>query len=228
MSNKKIFYMIRHGESVLNSQHIRQGKDGALSDLGRQQAEQTGVRLKDVAFDVMLVSPFQRTVETAEIIMKHLELPKPPEYLDLLGERRNPTEIIGKSADLPEIKQIIDIIDKSYHSDDFRYSNEENFIDLRDRAIQLLNYLAHRPEERFLVVTHSIFLKMVGAVINSGEKLTAKKYNLMSFVNSSNNASITICECEEVNDRHVLFGWFFPKKRMVWKILAWDDYTRGA
>ncbi|MEI6490436.1 MAG: histidine phosphatase family protein [bacterium] len=228
MSNKKIFYMIRHGESVLNAEHIRQGRAGALSELGRQQADMTGERLSSINFDVMLVSPFQRTVETSEIIAKHLKLPKPPEYVELLSERRNPTEIINQSALRPEIKQIIDTIDNAYHSDDFRYSDEENFTDLRDRATALLDYLAHRPEEKVLVVTHSIFLKMIAAVINSGPKLTAKKYNLMSFLNSSNNASITVCECEEVPDRNVLLGWLFPKKKKVWKVLAWDDYTRGA
>ncbi len=218
--------MIRHGESILNAKHIRQGREGSLSDLGREQANKTGERLSGVYFDVMLVSPFQRTVETADLISKHINLPKPPEYVELLAERRNPTEIIGKSSNLPEIKQIVDTIDKSYHSDDFRYSDEENFTDLRDRATALLDYLAHRPEEKFLVVTHSIFLKMIAAVINSGPKLTAQKYNLMSFLNSSNNASVTVCQSDEVWDRSGFLGWIFPKKKTMWKILAWDDYTR--
>lgn len=225
---KKIFYMIRHGESVLNSLHIRQGREGGLSDLGREQAEKTGERLSKIDFDAMLVSPFERTVETAEIIAKHLKLKKPPEYVELLAERRNPSEIINKLSELPEIKKIIDTIDKSYHSDDFRFSDEENFAELRDRAIALLDYLAHRPEEKFLIVTHSIFLKMIAAVINAGPRLTAQKYNLMSFLNSSNNASITICECEEVREGRTLWNLFSPKKKIEWKILAWDDYTRGV
>ena len=220
--------MIRHGESVLNSLHIRQGREGALSELGREQADKTGERLSKIKFDVMLVSPFQRTVETAEIIGKHLKLKKPPEYVELLAERRNPSEIIGQKSDLPEIKKIIDTIDKSYHSDDFRYSDEENFTDLRDRAIALLDYLAHRPEEKFLIITHSIYLKMIAAVINAGPKLTARKYNLMSFLNSSNNASITICESEDVPDSDTFWNWIRGKRKIIWKVLAWDDYTRSA
>jgi hypothetical protein len=50
----------------------------------------------------------------------------------------------------------------------------------------------------------------------------------MSVVNSSNNASITICEYEEVYDRSGFLGWIFPKKRGVWKMLAWDDYSRDV
>ena len=228
MSNKKIFYMIRHGESILNAKHIRQGREGGLSALGKEQAEKTGERLSGINFDVVLVSPFQRTVETADLILKHINLTKPPEYVELLSERRNPTEIINQSALRPEIKQIIDTIDNSYHSDDYRFSDEENFTDLRDRAVTLLDYLAHRPEEKLLVVTHSIFLKMIAAVIDSGPKLTAKKYNLMSFLNSSNNASVTVCQSERIWDHSALLGWLFPKRKTVWKILAWDDYTRDA
>lgn len=220
--------MIRHGQSILNSQKIRQGSEGGLSELGKIQANKTGERLANIKFDAVLVSPYQRTAETAEIISHHLKLEKPIEFLDILVERRNPSEIIDKSAELPEIKQIIDIIDNSYHSDDFRFSDEENFTDLRERAEALLFYLAKRPEEKILVVTHSIFLKMIAAVIVHGKELTAQKYNLMSFLNSSNNASITICEYEEKKDRSGFFGWLFPRRKGVWEMLAWDDYSRDA
>ena len=219
--------MIRHGESVLNSKHIRQGREGALSDLGRSQADKTGERLANVEFDAMLVSPFERTVETADLILKRLKkMHAKIEYLELLAERRNPSEIIGKSSEIPEVKLVVDIIDKSYHDDDYRYSDEENFVDLRNRAMELLKYLEHRPEKRFLVVTHSIYLKMIAAVIAAGPKLTAHKYNLMGFLNSSNNASITICECEDYLDYSGFLGWIFPKTRYAWKLLAWDDYSR--
>ncbi len=220
--------MIRHGESILNANNIRQDREGGLSDLGKDQAEKTGIRLSKIKFDVMLVSPFERTVETAKIISKHVKIPKGPEYVELLIERRNPSEIINKSSELPEIKAIIDTIDEAYHADDYRYSDEENFLDLKDRARELLRYLAHRPEEKFLVVTHSIFLKMIAALIVAGPSLNSKKYNLMSFLNSSNNASVTVLQCEDVLDRHGLFGWIFPKKRHFWKVLAWDDYTRDV
>lgn len=223
---RKIFYMIRHGESLLNAQHIRQGREGSLSDTGKAQAAATGERLKAVKFDAVLVSPYIRTQETAEIIVSQLKYKKPLEYVELLIERRNPSEIVNKSGDDPEIKKIIDTIDKSYHSDDFRYSDEENFNDLKERARQLLAYLATRPEHKLLVVTHSIFLKMVAAYIIHWDQLDSHKYNLLSFINTSNNASITICEYNS--------GWFGdtwlgkklnpPEKR--WRIMAWDDYTR--
>lgn len=224
---RKLVYFVRHGESILNAKHIRQGREGGLSELGRVQAGMTGQRLESFRFDVMLASPFDRTRETAEVIAKHLKLDKPIEYLDILGERRNPKEIIGKSADDPEVTRIVDIIDRSFHEDGFRYSDEENFNDLKDRAKQLLTYLATRKESTLLIVTHSIFLKMVAAYIAHGDKLTAKKYNHFSYKNDSNNASITVAEydCGRFKNR-LLARFFNPAPEDRWKILAWDDYTR--
>ncbi len=224
---RKLFYFVRHGESVLNAKHIRQGKEGGLSELGRIQAGMTGQRLASFHFDVMLVSPFERTRETADVIAKHLKLDKPIEYLDILGERRNPKEIIGKSADDPEVTRIVDIIDRSFHEDGFRYSDEENFNDLKDRAKQLLDYLTTREEKTVLIVTHSIFLKMVAAYMIHRDKLTAKKYNLLSYKNDSNNASITVAEYNSGQFKNRILARFFnPAPEDRWRLLAWDDYTR--
>ncbi len=223
---RKIFYMIRHGESLLNAAHIRQGWEGSLSSKGVEQAIETGKRLAEQKFDAVLVSPYIRTRETAETICSQLKKRVPPlEFVDLLTERRNPTDIIGQSGDDPKIQQIVNLIDKSFHKDNYRYSDEENFEDLRNRARQLLIYLAHRPEKNILVVTHSIFLKMVASYILYRETLTADKYNLLSYHNASNNASISIFE---YNSGWLGDGWlgrkFFPIEKR-WRILAWDDFS---
>jgi len=215
---RKIFYFVRHGESILNQKGIRQGSEGALSDKGRLQAEQTGQRFKGRTIDIILVSPYERTKETAAIINKYVN--KNIEYCDLLKERRNPSEIVGKLADSEEVTKIVDIIDRSFHADDYRYSDEENFLDLKNRAKALLDYLALRKEKNILVVTHGIFLKMVGAYLVEGEALTASAYNKLSFLNSSSNASITVCEYKT--------GWYIPSKDKGWKLIAWDDYAIGA
>jgi len=225
--SRKLFYFVRHGESILNARHIRQGREGGLSELGREKARETGVRLSRTNFDVMLVSPYERTKETAEIIAEKVKIAKPVEYLELLIERKNPTEIVGKSADDPSVTYIVDTIDRSFHEDNFRYSDEENFSDLKDRARNLLEYLEKRKERKVLIVTHSIFLKMVAAYIIHRDELDAKKYNLLSFTNSSNNASITVAEYNSGPFKNRLLGMFFnPAPEDRWKILAWDDYTR--
>lgn len=226
--SRKLFYFVRHGESEMNAAHLRQGREGKLSEKGREQARATGVRLGNTHFDVMLVSPYERTIETAAIILESVKITKEPEYLELLIERRNPTEIVGKSGDSMEVARIIDIIDKSYHDDNFRYSDEENFADLKARAKKLLEYLETRQEKTILVVTHSIFLKMVAAYMIHRDALDAKKYNLLSFTNSSNNASITVAECRNgfFRDDSFLGRLLNIPKEKRWRLLAWDDYTR--
>jgi broad specificity phosphatase PhoE len=222
---RKIFYMVRHGESLLNAGHIRQGQEGGLSTEGVAQAVATGKRLSGHKFGAVLVSPYVRTRQTAENICAQIAKRVPKiEFLELLTERRNPTEIIRQSADDPKVRQIVDLIDKSFHKDDYRYSDEENFQDLEDRARALLVYLAHRPEKELLVVTHSIFLKMVASFLLYRDRLTADKYNLLSYANDSGNASVSIFEYDSgwLGDRW-LGRKFYPIEKR-WRIIAWDDF----
>ena len=63
-------HLIRHGETEWNSQHRAQSyTDIPLSDVGRQQAQCTAERLKDVDFDIAYASDLSRAKETAKIIL---------------------------------------------------------------------------------------------------------------------------------------------------------------
>lgn len=212
MATTHTFYFVRHGESILNTKGIRQGREGALSEKGIAQADTAGAMLADKKISVMIVSPYERTKQTAEIINAHLHLPI--EYSELFIERRNPSEIIGKSIDEPDVAHVINLMDKSYHDDNFRYSDEENFADMKKRAKKCLEFLETRKEKNIVVVTHSIFLKLLASYIMLGEKLTASEYNKLSFYNYSNNAGITIASYTN--------GLFAPKKEERWKLLEWD------
>jgi probable phosphoglycerate mutase len=214
-SDKKIIYFVRHGETILNAQHIRQGSEGSLSEKGKHQASQTGERLQAFPIEVILVSPFQRTRETAAIINQYVN--KPIEYNDLLKERQNPKEIIGKWADDPEVRKITDLIDKSFHEGNLRYSDEENYEDLKKRAEKLLDYLATRQEHHILCVTHGIFLTMVIAFMENRDQLTAQDYIKLAFLNPATNAGITVCQYDPAEASN-------PKKG--WELIAWNDYNR--
>ena len=208
----KLIYFVRHGETENNANNIRQGAEGALTEKGREQAFAAAKRFpKHKGCPQAIVSsPYERTKETAEIISKELKMPV--EYSDLLVERKNPTGIIGRWGGERDVRQIIDRIDKSYHADNLRVADEENFIDLKKRAKKLLAYITRRPEERIIMVTHGIFLKMVVSYMLYGEKLTASQYNNLSYFNPVTNASMAICSYTT--------HWF---KRNEWKILVWND-----
>jgi probable phosphoglycerate mutase len=212
---KQVIYFIRHGQTELNSKGIRQGPDGPLSPQGVKQVAEVAKRFPTEKGKpkAIIASPFQRTRETADIISKVLNMPV--EYCDLLVERKNPTEIVGHAGDEREVRSIVDKIDKAYHDDNLRYSDEENFVDLKERARKLLEYIAGRKENQIIMVTHGIFLKMVAAYILEGDKLTASEYNKLSYFNPMDNAGLTICS------RKV---GFFGKEK--WEILVWNNIPR--
>jgi len=211
MANK-IIYFVRHGETENNAKDIRQGPEGPLSEKGRAQALAIAKRFpkKKGHPQIVIASPYERTRETADIISKELGLKV--KYCDLLKERRNPSEIVGHSGGEMEVKKIVDRIDNSYHTDDLRYSDEENFSDLKTRAGKLLKYIKKRREKRIIMVTHKIFLKMVASYMLYGDRLTASQYNNLSYFNPIGNAGMAI-----VSYTH---HWF---KKDEWKLLVWND-----
>lgn len=209
----KLIYFVRHGETESNAKNIRQGPEGHLTEKGRAQALNTALRFPKEKGrpQAIISSPYERTRETAEIIAKELNIKK-IEYCDLLKERRNPSEIVGHSGKEKEVREIIDRIDKSYHADDLRISDEENFTDLKIRAKKLLKYITKRKEKRIIMVTHGIFLKMIASYMLYNKKLTASQYNSLSYFNPINNASMAICSYTH--------HWF---KKNEWKIIVWND-----
>ena len=210
----KIIYFVRHGESMLNSQGIRQGPDGGLNEVGREQVKQVAESLahENKGFDVMISSPYERAKETSAIIAEKLGMKV--EYSDLLVERRNPSEIVGKHKDAPEVRAIVDRIDNTFHDDDLRYSDEENFSDLKVRARSLLAFLKERPEERLLVVTHGIFLKMFISYMLYGDRMKASDYVRLSYESDMDNAGVVICSYTT--------HWF---RNPEWRLLLWNGVS---
>ena len=208
----KIIYFVRHGQTEANLAGVRQGEGGSLSAKGREQALETAKRFPKHKGcpEIIFASPFERTKETAGIIAKELNLKI--KYTDLLKERKNPTEIIGHWGGEPGIKNIIDRIDNSYHADDLRFSDEENFTDLKNRAKKLLHFISTRYHKRIIMVTHKIFLKMIISYMIHGEKLTASEYNSLSYFNPIDNAGMAICTYKH--------HWIKPNE---WKLVVWND-----
>lgn len=64
-------YVVRHGQTEYNVKNIFQGHaDVPLNHIGLQQAEETAQKFKSMKPDAILVSPLQRTIQTAECISK--------------------------------------------------------------------------------------------------------------------------------------------------------------
>lgn len=212
LARPRRFYLIRHGETLLNAEHIRQGEDGALSEAGRRQAEAVGRYLEQFPIKRILTSAYPRARETSAIISAHLraQVVASP----LFAERRNPSEIIGKSTRDPEVVRIVDQMDLAYHDDGYRFSDEENFTDLKKRARKCLRLLALQGARETAVVTHHVFLKMLLAYLLYRERLHAADFVKLSFFNVSDNAGITVCEFRP---------WQFFSKTRGWSVVSYNE-----
>ncbi|KZT39269.1 phosphoglycerate mutase-like protein [Sistotremastrum suecicum HHB10207 ss-3] len=68
--SRRVIYVVRHGETEENREHIIQGQlDTKLNGLGIEQAKKTANALKAVEFDVVYASSLERAVHTAEEIV---------------------------------------------------------------------------------------------------------------------------------------------------------------
>lgn len=69
-------YIVRHGETVWNSEKRLQGnQDIELNENGRSAARNLGDRLQDIAFDCIFSSPLKRAYETACIVKGSRDIP---------------------------------------------------------------------------------------------------------------------------------------------------------
>ena len=187
----KYFYIVRHGETELNRAHIKQGSQGGLSEKGILQAQMIGQAFRTLHIQHIYTSPFERAEQTADIIQK--ELGCRVSFVALLAERKNASETIGKSVDDAEVMRIEGLTKYGFHEDTYRFSDEENFHDLKKRAQKALSYLSRRPHTRMLVVTHHVFLHIFLSYLLHREKLTANDLVKLSFFNPADNGGVTVC-----------------------------------
>lgn len=69
-------YVVRHGQTDYNVKNVFQGHiDIPLNETGKKQAEETALKFRNIHIDMILVSPLQRTVETATPISEITGVP---------------------------------------------------------------------------------------------------------------------------------------------------------
>ncbi len=164
-----IIYMMRHGETDWNRQHLFQGRtDIPLNENGRKVAEWTRKGLKDVKFDVAFASPLSRAKETAQIILE------------------------GRNIELIEDERIIEMAFGDYEATRMDQNDEmlmtffchpENYVDEKGieafesvlaRADAFLQDLINNPnyqDSTVLVATHGAMIRgLMGAFLNKNVK----------------------------------------------------------
>lgn len=147
-------FVVRHGETVENSQRICQGQtEGTLTPNGFAQAEAVSKELSGVKFDAIYTSPLKRARLTAEIIQKH-QAETPIFELKHLMERG-----MGEM----EGKQFPDNFDYTSPIND-----AEPLTDMFNRVVESLKYIAqNHPNQQVAIVTHGITIRMIKCFIQN-------------------------------------------------------------
>lgn len=153
-SNFTTFYIVRHGETVWNTEGIIQGHtDSPLTKIGEQQAKNIGEKFKDLHFDEVYSSDLLRAKRTTEIML--LERKLAIKTTELLRER-NFGQHEGKHyKTMRTFNKLVDELSeqeiKTYKDSDDVESDEE----IVQRLITFLREAAvAHPGKTILVVSH--------------------------------------------------------------------------
>lgn len=207
-------YFVRHGQSQLNLEEREQGAEGALSERGREQAAFVAKRFSDIPVDLIVSSPYERAQETANIINAHLN--KEVVLSELLRERKPPSEFVGTPTDDPEYRKVNALMREKRTADPaWRYSDEDTFVDLKARAVEMFSYFESLEKEHVLAVTHGGFLRMIAAVMILGKDLTYSEYRKFFHVLRTKNTGISVIE------RNLEAAEGEPQ----WYLVAWNDHS---
>jgi broad specificity phosphatase PhoE len=154
-SMKKV-YFLRHGQTDLNKTWLHQYPDTQLSERGMEQAETAGEYFKNVKLDLIVYSPLLRTEQTAKALTEHHTCKT--ESNALFEELRRPRALWGMHWLHPRSLGVMGTLYFRAGEEGWHYSDEENLQEFHARARRALEWLAARPEEKILVVTHKGFM----------------------------------------------------------------------
>jgi broad specificity phosphatase PhoE len=148
----KTIYFLRHGQTALNRTFTHQYGQTPLSQNGMHQAHGAAAHFKTVPLDVILASDLRRAKQTADIVAA--EKGMQVEENNLFEELRRPSALWGRSWFAPTSVWTMGLLYLLAGRPGWHYSDEENLDEFHTRAKAALEYLAHRPEEHILVVSH--------------------------------------------------------------------------
>jgi broad specificity phosphatase PhoE len=206
----KTVYFVRHGESESNAGSVNKGPAAQLTPRGYEQAAFIAERAAKLPVETIMSSQYPRAMETARIIAERIGVPV--EYDNVFRERVRPSEQIGLARESDEFKAIDDAVFSNF-GPGHRFSNEENFDDLRTRAGEALRMLENHAAEHILLVGHGLFARVLlaralfGGSVTSTEMLTIVR----AFKNKNTGLSVL---------RYGVADAYTP-----WEIVTWNDHA---
>jgi len=166
----RLFLAVRHGQSLFNIDKVVNGDptlDRGLSERGIEEAERLAGQLAGLPLDLVVVSPFPRAVQTANIALVGREVPHLVD--DDLGDVRI-GELEGESLDAYR--------EMPAHSNrKEQFPGGESLDEAALRYAAAVERLLARDEPVTLIVCHEIPVRyLVNAANGSGELNGPLKY----------------------------------------------------
>ncbi len=191
----KDFYIFRHGQSTYNIAGRTQGQtnDSVLTELGRSQAEEIGHKLSDKGVEIIITSPLQRAVQTANLANQSLQVPIEVDkrFIEVNVGVVEGMHYLDIKAKYPEIFDKMHSLDAD--ADNVSYPQGETRLQVRQRIFAGLNDWAGKDKYKIMAVSsHGIMLSQT--LTSLGQPATEVK-----------NGSILHIRKE--NDRWKVIGW---------------------
>lgn len=163
-------YLVRHGQTVWNSQRRMQGWENSnLTEKGIDEAKRLGKRLEEVEFDVVYSSPIGRALETAEYIsgLNRDEIIKKDGFKEMAFGKWE-----GLEFDKLEGEDRIQYNNLWNDPENYESIGGENFDDVISRLERDLKDLVknHQGEE-VLLISHGVLIRVLTSLILKKEEL---------------------------------------------------------
>lgn len=172
----KTIYIIRHGETDYNRNHIVQGRgvNPGLNEIGRRQGLAFYEQYKHVPFEAVLTSTLRRTHETVQAFREQGLIWEQMAEIDELSwgshEGKRPT---------PDMKKNFHHTLGEWQRGNFeaRTDEGESAAELAQRMDYFIEHLLQRPESHLLVCSHgrslrALICKLKGETLAEMERYT--------------------------------------------------------
>lgn len=205
----KNIYFVRHGESEGNQARLYQSSETSLSEKGHSQAKLIADRFSNIEVEIIISSDYIRARQTAQYISEV----KGKDIIEsqLFRERKRPSIQENQSKEIPDLIAIDKEIKDNWEVLYYRHSDEENFVDLRQRAKECFEFLENMTEDNIVVVTHKNFLHCLVWYRLFGPKVTPREANIITNDFVVSNTGILWMQLNEEN--------------MDWDIITWNDHS---
>lgn len=155
---KRVF-LIRHGEVEYprnkEGEPLIYGPDTPLAEFGRKQIKTLGKKLKKEKIEVIYTSPYPRTIETSNILIKEFIKPVPLKIVNNLSDVDN-SGFVKKELSMAEYAKLTDGGDSYSHQ---IFKKQESLIDICSRAIEIFEEIIKTEKKSCLaIVSHGDFL----------------------------------------------------------------------